>query len=345
MNSKQQIASVFLNSIGASVNAIEKVNKGLINTTFLVEDDNNNFYILQQINTKVFKNPFDLSHNLLRLKACIELYNIKLLIPDYLSFEKKLIIQHNSTFWRMYPYIQGLVFEKSKNSEMSKAAAMALGRFHTLGEHMSIVEFKNPIENFTNFQFRLSNLRSARKVGVESRINQTEGFHSELINHLNIIEEYCSIEQQVPKRLIHGDPKISNFIFDASEKSTLAIIDLDTIGQGSILYDFGDMVRSFSNRYNESTSVKNNTKVLNKEILQSLVDGYISSAGCFLTELERNSLLLSAKAVSLVQCIRFYTDYLLGDTYYEIKDDDDNLLRAKNQYQLFCELKDVNLIL
>ena len=343
MNSRQQIASAFLNNLGTSARAIERINKGLINTTFKVEDERNNFYILQQINTKVFKKPFDLSHNVLRLKKYSELNNIELLFPDYLSFENKLIIEHNSTFWRMYPYIQGVVFEKSENSKMSKSAAMALGRFHTLSEHISIGAFKNPIENFTNFQFRLSNLRRARQKGVGSRINQTEGFYFELINHLNIIDEYCSIEEQVPKRLIHGDPKISNFIFDASGESILAIIDLDTICQGSILYDFGDMVRSFSNRYNESTFLKNNTKVLDKEILQSLVDGYISSAGRFLTKLEHNSLLLSAKAVSLVQCIRFFTDYLFGDIYYEIKDNDDNLLRAKNQFQLFCELKDISL--
>lgn len=338
-----QIASLFLNTIGASVKTIEKVNNGLINATFKVDDEKNNSYILQKINSIVFKNPFDLSHNLLILKDCSELQNIKLTTPTYLSFENKLIIEYDSTFWRMYHYIPGLVHTKSKNNTMSRSAAMALGRFHKLSEHVSISSFKNPIENFTNFQFRVSNFRRALQEGVQSRLIETRNFHSELTNHLNIIEEYCSIEEKVPMRLIHGDPKISNFIFDDSGENILAIIDLDTLGKGSILYDFGDMVRSFSNQYDEYESCNKMKNVLNKDILQSIVEGYIFSTSDFLTNLERNSLLLSAKAVCLVQCIRFYTDYLMGDVYYETNDYDDNLFRAKNQYQLFCELKNLKL--
>ena len=106
------------------------------------------------------------------------------------------------------------------------------------------------------------------------------------------------------------------------------------------MYDFGDMVRSFSNRNLES--LQNDTNILNKQALQSIIDGYLVSTDGFLTKLERDSLLLSAKAVSLVQCIRFYTDYLMGDVYYNITHDEENIRRAKNQFQLFRELNDFN---
>ena len=340
MNDQKQIASKFLSNTGSIVEAIEPINHGLINSTFKVQDDNNNFFILQKINSSVFKNPFDLAHNLLILKENIDLHNVKLIIPDYLSVDNKLITEHESSFWRMYRYIPGIVFEKSKNNAMSKSAAMAMGRFHTLSENVPLMSFRNTIENFTNFHFRLSELRRALNEGFDSRISKTKCFLSELINHLDIIEEYCLVEEEVPKRLIHGDPKISNFIFDTCGENIIAIIDLDTIGQGSILYDFGDMVRSFSNRSFES--MQNNTNVLNKKVLQSIIDGYIVSTDGFLTKLERDSLLLSAKAVCLVQSIRFYTDYLLGDVYYNTTHDEENMSRAKNQFQLFRELNNFN---
>ena len=341
MNNRKQIASKFLTNTGSMVKAIEPINNGLINSTFKVQDEENNFFILQKINSSVFKYPFDLAHNLLILKENIELHCVKLIIPDYLSFKNKLIIEHESTFWRMYRYIPGIVFDKSKNNTMSKSAAMAMGRFHNLSEYMPLKKFRNPIENFTNFKFRLSELRRALKEGFDSRISETKYFHSELINHIGIIEDYCDVEKNVPKRLIHGDPKISNFIFDHRGENIIAIIDLDTIGQGSILYDFGDMVRSFANRNLES--LQNDTNILNQQALQSIIDGYLVSTDGFLTKLERDSLLLSAKAVSLVQCIRFYTDYLMGDVYYNTINNDQNMSRAKNQFQLFCELNDLNL--
>ena len=106
------------------------------------------------------------------------------------------------------------------------------------------------------------------------------------------------------------------------------------------MYDFGDMIRSFSNRSFES--MKNNTNILDKQVLQSIIDGYIVSTNGFLTKLERDSLLLSAKAVCLVQSIRFYTDYLMGDIYYNTAHDEVNMSRAKNQFQLFRELNDFN---
>ncbi len=340
MNNQKQIASKFLRNINSAVQAIEPIHHGLINSTFKVQDDNNNFFILQKINTSVFKNPFDLAHNLSIFKENVELQRVKLNIPDYLIFENKLILEYESTFWRMYRYIPGKVFKKTKNNVMSKSAAMTLGKFHVLSEFMPLNSFKSTIENFTNFHLRVLDLKRSLNKGINSRIRETSGFLSELINHLTIIEEYCHIEKKVPIRLIHGDPKISNFIFNTCEKNITGIIDLDTMGKGSILYDFGDMVRSFSNRNFESGQKMVN--ILNKNILQSIIDGYLESTDGFLTQLERNSLLLSAKAVCLVQSIRFYTDYLMGDSYYHISHQEENMKRAENQFELFRELNEFN---
>jgi Ser/Thr protein kinase RdoA (MazF antagonist) len=156
-----------------------------------------------------------------------------------------------------------------------------------------------------------------------------------------LIKQYIKIENRVPTRLIHGDPKISNFIFTKDEKRVQSIIDLDTVGKGSVLYDFGDMVRSFTNRYNEDEQVKES--VLDQEVLIAIYNGYLSSSNSFLTKLELNSLELAGRTVCLVQAIRFYTDYILGDIYYTVKSETENLIRAKNQFQLFKELMEVEL--
>ena len=62
-------------------------------------------------------------------------------------------------------------------------------------------------------------------------------------------------------------------------------------------------------------------------------------AGTILTEEEKSYLLFSGKALTLLQCVRFLTDYLNNDTYYKITYHDQNWVRAQNQWHLYCSIK------
>ena len=114
MNNQKQIASKFLSNTGSIVEAIEPINHGLINSTFKVQDDNNNFFILQKINSSVFKNPFDLAHNLLILDQNINTCNIELR-------PKGIIVRFRSlleTYGLIIPYYKLKIY-KGKSQEYS----------------------------------------------------------------------------------------------------------------------------------------------------------------------------------------------------------------------------------
>ncbi|NQU35043.1 MAG: phosphotransferase [Bacteroidetes bacterium] len=49
----------------------------------------------------------------------------------------------------------------------------------------------------------------------------------------------------LPVRITHNDTKLDNILFDLKNDCTY-IINLDTVMKGSILFDFGDMVRSIT---------------------------------------------------------------------------------------------------
>ena len=97
-------------------------------------------------------------------------------------------------------------------------------------------------------------------------------------------------------------------------------------------------IRSFTNKSAETDSLT--TNVFNSELYDAILSSYLEAGQFFLSKEEVGLLPVGALAVCLIQAIRFYTDYLNGDAYYQIKNKDDNLIRAKNQFQLYLELKD-----
>ena len=99
--------------------------------------------------------------------------------------------------------------------------------------------------------------------------------------------------------------------------------------KGTILYDFGDMVRSYTNRNIEDDASGDNFDLEKFEAIKQIFE-----SETFLLEVEKTNLNLGAKIVVLVQGIRFLTDYIMGDKYYKVSYPNQNLNRAKAQLNL-----------
>ncbi|MGZ3753215.1 MAG: hypothetical protein ACXVAU_18165, partial [Mucilaginibacter sp.] len=62
-----------------------------------------------------------------------------------------------------------------------------------------------------------------------------------------------------------------------------------------------------------------------------------SEMGNVLNETEKNHFIFSGKFMIYMQALRFLTDFLNGDIYYEIKYPEHNFTRSKNQLKLLNE--------
>ena len=51
------------------------------------------------------------------------------------------------------------------------------------------------------------------------------------------------VSGKLPLRVTHNDTKLNNILMDAESGEARAVIDLDTIMPGSMLFDFGDSIR------------------------------------------------------------------------------------------------------
>jgi Ser/Thr protein kinase RdoA (MazF antagonist) len=119
---------------------------------------------------------------------------------------------------------------------------------------------------------------------------------------LKILIEWDGVCIQLPKRVVHYDTKINNFLFEKKTNKVVALIDLDTLMPGCILSDVGDVIRTYSNPVGEE--YKDISKVIcNKTIVCGILDGFKKL--CQLEGVEKQNLFFGGLAITLMQSIGF----------------------------------------
>ena len=134
-------------------------------------------------------------------------------------------------------------------------------------------------------------------------------------------------------RITHNDTKINNILVDTSTHDAVCVIDLDTLMPGYFIYDVGDMIRTFVPPVNEE-AVDTNEITFRKPIYDAVVDGYLSHMGDRLTDEEKKLFPFAGTMMTYIMALRFITDFLKGDVYYQVTYSGQNLVRAKNQLKL-----------
>ncbi|MEY3844551.1 MAG: hypothetical protein RL293_973 [Bacteroidota bacterium] len=336
---ERSVANDFLKSVETKVQRISLLKGGLIHKTFLVESMNDTFYVLQGVNTQVFQNPNLVVMNQQRIVQYLEQkgYPKRLLSMLANANQSYLLQDHKGQTWRMFKAIfPSKSLEVLSKPSQAFEAAKALSEFHSYLMDFPKEQLQESIPGFLDFKKRRKDYQYSLKVAIPYRLTQAKYLIQKLEEHEGILNRYLQILPKLPKRVIHADPKLSNFLFNESGEDVCAIIDWDTIMVGSILYDFGDMIRSFCQVGTEDSQQK---KAFNPLLLKELLNGYFEGPmNDYLSDLERENILLGAKAVIYIQGLRFLSDYLIGDQYYWVEDENHNLRRAKNQFQMLEEL-------
>ena len=122
-------------------------------------------------------------------------------------------------------------------------------------------------------------------------------------------------------------------LFDKSGQ-VLCVIDLDTVMPSYIFSDYGDFLRTAANKVAEDSPELDKVE-FDMEIFKAFTKGYLESASSFLTDVERENLPYAVALFPFMQAVRFFTDYLNGDTYYKTAYPEHNLVRTRNQMALF----------
>ena len=323
-----------------NANAIP-LTQGLINQTFEVSSVQGEF-ILQNINTQVFKDPFAIDHN---IKAIGQYYNTNQ--PDQLftflvpNLRGETLIELEGKYYRAFKKINGIALDVLSTASQAKAAANQFGQFTASLIEFPIADLKVTIPQFHDLALRYHQFEDALIHGDTNRISQAKEAILFLQSHQAYVKQWLHFtgHQDAHLRVTHHDTKISNVLFN--EDAAICVIDLDTTMPGYYISDVGDMCRTYLCPVNEACEDLNLIKVLPERWI-AIQEGYLEAMGEFLTNFEKDHFAFSGQSIIYMQALRFLTDFLELDRYYRVERPDQNLDRTNNQIQL---LKAFNQIL
>ena len=142
---------------------------------------------------------------------------------------------------------------------------------------------------------------------------------------------------QIPERLVHGDPKLDNLLFDAEGRRALALIDLDTVQPGLTLHDIGDCLRSCCNRLGESA--RESRLGFDLAVCRPLLQAYADRTQGLLVPAEVALLFPAIRLIPLELGLRFLTDHLQGDRWFRVSAPGQNLAKARIQFALVADIE------
>lgn len=313
--------------------------KGQLNYTFLVECEGGKRYILQKINTIfniawVMKNINIVYHHLIKKqKEGLWDKDYKILTPkenekgeNYLEFW--------DNFWRVYDYLENtLTQDMVYYWYQAEKVGEIVWQFH-----LCLSDLKEDLYNpLPWFHYTPNYFADFLKIKDKTKVKRDEEIEAWILSHKDKISDFFAMidSGMIKKRVTHNDVKVNNLLFDKKTGNPVCIIDWDTLSCDLPLWvDIGDMCRSLC----ANTGEEGDDFALvdfREDIFGSLMKGYLRKANSFLTEKEKSLILFSVEFIIFELSLRFYTDYLRGDTYFIVRYPLQNLEKAKKLYFLW----------
>ena len=344
------IQKFFINS---KVLNIKTINSGLINKTYIVEhlyDGIKSKFILQSL-SNIFDSPeiVNMNHKLItdhiNKKIDDEFLNFDLKkwkVPNLIRCKTNNLfnLPFESENWRAMVFIDGIFSSDIlEDKMMAYQTGIGLAKFHLTCSDLDHSKLRNSIINFHNTRYYTDQFISTIK-DYNFNVSDNKFYkrihylieclykHVKLVDFLLISFSQKSMDHNV----IHGDPKLNNFLFDVQDKYVVSLIDLDTVSSGCLLTDLADCIRSICNLAGEDPESKENV-YFDINSCKYFLEGYFSITD---VQMDYNFRFLPEFIYLIIfeLSIRFLTDFLQSNRYFKIKYETHNLFRAEIQYSL-----------
>ncbi|MBW4615435.1 MAG: aminoglycoside phosphotransferase family protein [Desmonostoc vinosum HA7617-LM4] len=333
-------------ALQGKVISVQAFGSGNVNDTFLVTLDASaeKHFVLQRINMRVFRQPELIMQNMraytdhVRQRLQCSPLNRRWEVPRVLPTKNAQDYWRdtNSSFWRAISFISASQsFDTMQSSSHAQEIGYALGMFHNLISDLSPEKLADTLVGFHITPLYLQHYNEVltkTSVRQSPEVNYCLQFVSDrqLLAH---VLENAKTKGKLPLRLMHGDPKINNVMFDTATQKAVSVIDLDTVKPGLVHYDIGDCLRSGCNPAGEETTAWEDI-YFDTELCQEILTGYLSVAKAFLTENDYIYMYDAIRLIAFELGLRFFADYLAGNIYFKVKHPEHNLARALVQFKL-----------
>ena len=323
-----------LKSYGLENSEVTTFGAGLINLTYLVTAENGGQFLLQKIN------PMFETSILEDIDAVTRHIENKGLMTPHLipTLDNNLFVEIQDNRWRIYNFIRGRTFESVNNPAISREAGIALARFHKALLDLDY-EFKHVRYGVHDTQTHMANLRTTLE-------NKSDHPHFKYILPLAeaILNSYAELPvlENIPARKVHGDPKITNILFEENENCALCLIDFDTLSNMALPLELGDAFRSWCNPYGEDTEQTD----FSLDLFRAGLEGYATVGNAFLLEKEWRSIVPATYTIFIELAARFCAD-VLNESFFSWDKErfnshsEHNEIRAHGQFNAAKALKNL----
>jgi Ser/Thr protein kinase RdoA (MazF antagonist) len=231
--------------------------------------------------------------------------------------------------WRIFTHVEGQTLLLADSAGRCAEAGRLLGAFHR-----ALWDFEHTF-HFTRFAVHdthkhLATLEAALLACVD---HPNFGAVEPLAQSILAAADKLELGAELPKRLVHGDPKISNFIFSAAGRA-ICLVDLDTLAHMPIAVELGDAFRSWCNPRGEEVE-----SAFSTEFFGAGLQGYAGVVGPRPAAVEREAIPAHVEIIAVELAARFCAD-ALNERYFNWdrtaypSASAHNLVRARSQLHL-----------
>jgi Ser/Thr protein kinase RdoA (MazF antagonist) len=363
MSPEQLAAQAF--ALEGRIVDIRPLGRGLINDSFIVATDASppQRAVLQRINRRAFPQPELIMENLRALSAHAARRTMsdprcrELRLPWIVRTRngKDYFVDAEGGFWRALSYIENSrTLDALRDKREAGEVGFALGRFHALTHDLDPARLHVTRPHFHETPHYLARYLEVAAGQARSPLpplpnpspTRGEGFNAERYcrdfiearkESVNVLED-AKRRGEIALRVIHGDPKLDNILFDATSGEAVSLIDLDTVQPGLRHYDLGDCLRSCCNPAGESPKDPGEAR-FDLDIARAILARYFTETRGLHSEAELRLLPEAIRLIPFELGIRFFTDHLEGNRYFKVQWPGHNLLRATTQFRLVEDIE------
>lgn len=282
--------------------SLSPLGSGLINHTWLVVSGACR-YVLQQVNP-VFSPDI---HSDIRVVTA-HLRSHGMLTPELLpTTDGRWWVEDAGSVFRLMTHVEGVSHDRLATPAEAREAGALLARFHRTLDGL-------------DHEFR------SRRLGVHDTGRHLAALRQALIDHAGhrdyatirpLADDILRLATELPKlpavadRIVHGDPKINNLLFDAATGRALCLIDLDTLGRMPLPLELGDAFRSWCNPAGED----NRHSAFAMDLFAGAIEGYAGVAAGWITPEESGAIVSGTLTIYIELAARFCAD-ALRESYF-----------------------------
>ncbi len=281
---------------------VAPLGSGLINHTWLVSRGTDR-YVLQQLNP-IF--PAAINDDIQVVTA--HLRSRGLAAPALLpTAAGRLWVEDGGRVFRLMTHMDGVSRDRLGSLAEARDAGALLARFHRALADLHH-EFRNQRFGVHDTGRHLENLRQAL---VDHATHRDIAAIRPLADDILQLAAALPALPAVAERIVHGDPKINNLLFDTATGHALCFIDLDTLGRMPLPLELGDAFRSWCNPAGEDQR----QSAFALDLFTAAVGGYAEVATGWITPDESAAIVSGTLTIYVELAARFCAD-ALRESYF-----------------------------